>query len=388
MPNFTTMVLADASEVQKRPAKRMRPKRKAWSEEAREAAAEARRSGSHPTDHPAGAAHNPTPHISGYARSSDPFLGYQQALEHGTQPRALTEGQRSALESIFAEHFGPAKKFDVRKLASVLGRLSKQDYASVQRLAKACRKADDEDEEKEKPQAKPQPEPGVEPPPPGIPPSNKAQVAGNKAANKARDLKHRAREASYNALDLDNSRKAHAAAADAHRAAAAASEKPLRSSDDPATQAEFRNSQHSHNLHAAYHDKMSHSSDEDRKASAAARVNKLTGVLQRKRKQLAPDDDHALDSPSRPERKRNKAEGPMLPKRKDWDHIGPASAKAHGLTGRARAAEKDRKLGDPAALHSAAARAHRTAAGKTSGADSERHTQAAEYHTDRASNLQ
>jgi hypothetical protein len=77
----------------------------------------------------------------------------------------------------------------------------------------------------------------------------------------------------------------------------------------------------------------------------------------------------------------------MMPKRKDWDHIGPASAKAHGLTGRAHAAEKDSKLGDPGTLHAAAAKAHRLAADKTAGADSERHAQAAEYHEGRAGKL-
>jgi len=395
MPNLTTMLLADAedrvSPITKAPADKekckrdkakckMQPKRKAWSEEAREAAAESRRSGAHPTDHPAGAAHNTPQHVPGYAAHRDPFHGYQQAVEQGSLPRALTDSQRSALESIFAEHFGPAKKFDVRKmrnaLAGMLARLSKRDYEGVQRLAEACRKAEEDDDkegEKEKPQGKPQqPEPGVEPPPPGIPPKGDPRAkAGDKAANKARDLKHRAREASYNALDLDNSRKAHAAAADAHRAAADASEKALRSSTDPAAQSEFRNSQHSHNLHAAYHDKMSHSSDEDRKASAAARnvgkqdavttaldrINKITEVLQRKKKQEAPDDEHALTSPSRPERKRRKVDVGKAWSEEAREAAAAARSKAHAASAKTR-----EPGGNTKALHREAMQQHQLAA--------------------------
>jgi len=118
---------------------------------------------------------------------------------------------------------------------------------------------------------------GVEKPPPiGEKPEKplkptKEQVAADKAGSKARDLKHRAREASYNALELDNSRKAHAQAAEAHRAAAKANSEAKDQASDPGAKQEFRNNEHEHNLHAAYHDKMSHSSEEDRKASAKAR---------------------------------------------------------------------------------------------------------------------
>jgi hypothetical protein len=98
------------------------------------------------------------------------------------------------------------------------------------------------------------------------------QVAAGKAGDKARDLKQRAREASYNALELDNSRKSHALAAEAHRAAAEANGDAKDQAQDPAAKQEFRNNEHEHNLHAAYHEKMSHSSEEDRKASAALRT--------------------------------------------------------------------------------------------------------------------
>jgi hypothetical protein len=93
-------------------------------------------------------------------------------------------------------------------------------------------------------------------------------VAADRDADRARDLKRRAREASYNALELDNSKASHAKAAKAHRVAAKASEKALGSAMDPKSKSEFRGSQHSHNLHAAYHEKMSHSSEGERKASA------------------------------------------------------------------------------------------------------------------------
>lgn len=98
------------------------------------------------------------------------------------------------------------------------------------------------------------------------------QVAAGKAADRARDLKQRAREASYNALELDNSRAAHAKAAIKHRIAAAANAAAKNQAHDPAAKQEFRNNQHEHNLHAAYHEKMSHSSEDERKASAAQRA--------------------------------------------------------------------------------------------------------------------
>jgi hypothetical protein len=97
------------------------------------------------------------------------------------------------------------------------------------------------------------------------------EKAANSAADRARDLRHRAREKSYNALELDNSKEAHAKAAIAHRIAAAASAAAKNKTDNPRFKQEFRNYQHEHNLHAAYHEKMSHSSEDDRKASADKR---------------------------------------------------------------------------------------------------------------------
>lgn len=105
-------------------------------------------------------------------------------------------------------------------------------------------------------------------PPPDADLASPEQVNADRSADKARDLKRRAREASYTALELENSKANHAKAAKAHHAAAKASEKALANATDPRAKSEFRSSQHSHNLHAAYHDKMSHSKEEERKASA------------------------------------------------------------------------------------------------------------------------
>src|SRR5215472_16860966 len=74
-------------------------------------------------------------------------------------------------------------------------------------------------------------------------------------------------------------------------------------------------------------------------------------------------------------------------KLKDWDHMNPASRKAHGATGRARAAEKDSDLGDPAKLHAAAADAHRAAARATTGSQQEEHQKATAHHARRAAAL-
>lgn len=77
----------------------------------------------------------------------------------------------------------------------------------------------------------------------------------------------------------------------------------------------------------------------------------------------------------------------VRPTVKDWDHMNPASRKAYGLTGRAQAAEKSRRLGNPSDLHAAAASAHAAAARNTSGAARERHRLAADFHRGRASKL-
>jgi len=151
-------------------------------------------------------------------------------------------------------------------------------------------------------------------PPPDADLSSPEQVAHDRHADAARDLKRRAREASYNALELDNSKASHKKAAKAHRAAAKASEAALGSAMDPRAKSEFRASQHSHSLHAAYHEKMSHSSDDERKASAAkgkeekdGHVHKgdymptlttmlLTDSVSKKRKRLT-GPDHSLYGP-------------------------------------------------------------------------------------------
>jgi len=250
---------------------------------------------------------------------------------------------------------------------------------------------DDEDDDKQpRDREDAPPEPEAPPPPIGeVPaPKTKEQVASDKLASKARDLKHRAKEASYNALELDNSRENHAKAADAHQAAAKASEKALHATTNPKEQAEFRASQHSHLLHAAYHDKMSHSSDEERKASANAgkQVHKAIGLawIEKQQKDCPMCGGSGKKNGSMCKMCGGSGTVAKGEKRKDWDHLGAATARAHGLTGRARAAEKDPKLGDPKALHRAAAVAHAAAAESSSGDKQQRHLDAATYHRSQA----